>query len=94
MADTGWKDDWIERFVAQGRAQGRAEGLAEGRAQGRAEREIEDLVTAVLRLFSLRQMRPGKRHIDRVAACTDRDTLRHWFERAATVPLAEDVFTD
>ncbi len=86
MTAVEWKDDWIESFVDQGRV--------EGRAQGRAEREIEDLVTGVLRLLSLRNLHPGKKQIDRVRDCTDRDTLRQWFDRAATAANAKEVFSD
>ncbi len=82
MSAVEWKDDWIESFVDQ------------GRAEGRAEREIEDLVTGVLRLLSLRNLHPGKKQVDRVRDCTDRDTLRQWFDRAATAANAKEVFSD
>jgi hypothetical protein len=58
----------------------------EGRAEGRAE--------DVLHILKVRGMDIPEAVRERVTGCTDLEILRHWLERAVTVPTAEEIFED
>ncbi|MCX5332229.1 hypothetical protein [Streptomyces sp. NBC_00140] len=59
---------------------------AEGRAEGRAEDILLILTARGLDI-------PDTAH-ERIATCTDLDTLRTWLTRAVTADAAEDLFAE
>jgi hypothetical protein len=64
--------------------------VEEMRDQGKAEGKVED----VLKLLDLRRLAPSQEQRQRVASCTDEAQLNLWFDRAATVGTADEVFAD
>jgi hypothetical protein len=62
------------------------------RAEGGVRREAE----LILRALTIRGIEVIDAVSDRVTACTDRDTLDRWLDRAYdhSVVRAEDIFTD
>lgn len=89
-----YTDEFIERHVDVGRAQGKAEGRAQGRAEGKAEGAVEAKITNILRVLSIRDLRPTKKQLSRLAACTDPAALDRWFVRSVTAETAAEIFTD
>jgi predicted transposase YdaD len=51
---TTFKDDFIDRYKAEGRTEGKAEGRAEGEAKGRAEGEAKGKADMLLRILAAR----------------------------------------
>jgi hypothetical protein len=90
LGNTPAGDKWRELmgFVTYfpGRGTVRETAYLEGQAAGQAE--------AILRLLDRRmlQVRPETR--ERITACTDLDTLTHWFDRAITATSENDLFTE
>jgi hypothetical protein len=81
---TGFKDDFVERYKAEGRAEGVAQGKAEDVAQGKA--------SMVLRILAARGFDvPGKVR-EAVMSCTDLRQLDRWGEAAATAAALGDIF--
>ena len=69
-----------ETLHAEGHARGKAEGLAEGKAD------------SVLVLLRARGLHVPEEFQQRIATCTDAETLERWLVRAATVSDPADVF--
>jgi hypothetical protein len=76
MMATVFKDDFLERFFAEGEAKGLAEGQQ----------------SMLLRILSARgfEITPDLR--GRVLACADSDQLGAWAERAAVASSVDEVF--
>jgi hypothetical protein len=95
-----FKDDFIERYKAEGRAegvaQGKAAGVAQGKAagveQGKAEGVAQGKATLVLRILAARGFEITSHVRETVMACTDSGQLDRWGEAAATAASLEDVF--
>jgi hypothetical protein len=81
---TAFKDDFIERYKAEGRAEGVAQGKAEGAAQGKA--------SMVLRILAARGFDIPAKTRDAVMSCTDLGQLDRWGEAAATAAALSDIF--
>ena len=62
--------------------------LAKGRAEGRTEEKAAD----ILRILDLREVRLTGPERDRIATCTDLETLDRWFDAAVTATGPEDLF--
>ncbi len=96
MMTTEYKDDFLERFFAEGRAKGQAEGRAKGEAKGRVEGEakgrVEGQQSMLLRILSARGFEITPDLEARVLACADSDQLGTWAERAAMASSADEVF--
>ncbi|MER7490525.1 hypothetical protein ABTY20_32510 [Streptomyces sp. NPDC126497] len=58
--------------------------------EGKAESKAED----ILRVLNVRGLAIPDEVRERVAACTDLDSLTAWFDRALTITTAEDLFTE
>jgi len=87
-----FKDDFIERYKAEGRAEGVAEGRAEGVAEGKAEGVAQGKASMVLRILAARGFDVPDQLKDAVMACTDPAQLDRWGEAAATAVSLDDVF--
>ncbi|MEU5431457.1 hypothetical protein AB0H73_38450 [Streptomyces olivoreticuli] len=72
----------IERALQEGEAKGRAEGAAEERA------------LMVMRLLGSRDVAIPPEVRERIAGCSDLDTLGRWLDRAFTVATAEELFSE
>lgn len=92
MMTTEYKDDFLERFFAEGRAKGEAEGRAKGEAEGRAKGEAEGQQSMLLRILSARGFEITPDLQGRVLACADSDQLGAWAERAAVASSVDEVF--
>lgn len=77
---TVYKDDFIDRYKAEGKIEGKAEGKTEGAAQ------------MILRVLSARGMELPDEIRERVLACSDNRQLETWGDRAATAISLDDVF--
>ncbi|WP_308407534.1 hypothetical protein [Streptomyces olivochromogenes] len=66
------------------------ETLIEGEARGRVKGRAED----ILRILDRRGIEVPESARDRVAGCTDLETLGTWFDRALTVASAEELFAE
>ncbi|MDX2543851.1 hypothetical protein ACOT81_16925 [Streptomyces sp. WI04-05B] len=75
-------------FIEETHLKGLAEGLAEGQAEGRAKGRAED----ILRILDLRGVDVPEAARERVAGCTDLETLGTWFDRALTAADTEELF--
>jgi predicted transposase YdaD len=88
LMTTTFKDDFIDRYKAEGRAEGKAEGEAKGKAEGEAKGKAGML----LRILAARGFDiPGPIR-ERVLSCTDLGQLETWGEQAVTATSLEDVF--
>jgi hypothetical protein len=77
---TTFKDDFIDRYKAEGKAEGRAEGEAKGKAG------------MLLRILAARGFDiPGPVR-EQVLSCTDLDQLETWGEQAVSATSLEDIF--
>jgi hypothetical protein len=90
MTAIEWKDEWLESFVDKGRA----EGIAEGEAKGTAKGAVSAKVTDIMKVLSVRDLHPTKKHLSQLAACTDLAILDRWFDRSLTAASAAEVFKD
>jgi hypothetical protein len=88
LMSTVFKDEFIERYIAEGRAKGEAEGRAKGEAEGRAKGEAAMLLRMLAALGF--DVPDGIR--DRVLGCNDLDQLGAWADAAATARSLDDVF--
>ncbi|MGW7689221.1 hypothetical protein ACWGMA_10140 [Streptomyces asiaticus] len=66
------------------------ETFLKGKAAGRAEVRAK----IVLRVLKARGIPTSDETRDRIANCTDLDTLDRWFDRAITVATADELFTE
>jgi hypothetical protein len=80
MATTQFRNDFVDRLLAEGEAKGRAEGEAKGMAQ------------MVLRVLSARGLRIPAEIRRRVLSCADSRQLEIWVDRAVTAASIDDVF--
>jgi hypothetical protein len=71
----------------------RSELAEDIRDQGRAEGEARGEVKALLRVFAARGVDVVESVRDRIAACTDVETLERWITAAVTAERAEDLFS-
>jgi hypothetical protein len=55
---------------------------------------VEVKITDILKVLGARDLRPTKKQLGRVAACTDLATLNLWFDRSLTAATATEVFKD
>ncbi|MEW2401580.1 hypothetical protein [Streptomyces sp. NPDC046862] len=62
----------------------------EGRVQGETRRAAED----ILDVLEVRGMDVPETVRERIAACDDLETLRHWHRRAVIAPSADAIFTE
>jgi flagellar biosynthesis/type III secretory pathway protein FliH len=85
---TVYKDDFIDRYKAEGRTEGKAEGKAEGRIEGKAEGSAQ----MILRVLSARGMQLPADIRERILGCSDSRQLEMWGDRAATAVSLDDVF--
>jgi hypothetical protein len=86
-----WRDLMTKRlipYVSELRRQGIEEGLAEGRVEGRVEGRAED----ILRILGKRGIEVDEDSHDRIASCTDLDTLGTWLDRSLTAAQVGDLF--
>lgn len=77
---TVYKDDFIDRYKAEGRTEGKVEGKAEGAAR------------MILRVLSARGIELPAEVRERVLECSDNRQLETWGDRAATAVSLDDVF--
>jgi hypothetical protein len=92
MMTTEYKDDFLERFFAEGEAKGLAEGEAKGLAEGEAKGLAEGQQSMLLRILSARGFEITPDLEGRVLACADSDQLGAWAERAAVASSVDEVF--
>jgi flagellar biosynthesis/type III secretory pathway protein FliH len=89
---TKYKDDFIDRWLAEGEAKGKAEGEAKGKAEGEAKGKAEGEAHMILRVLSARGLQVPADIRERVLACADTSQLETWGDRAATAATIDDVF--
>jgi hypothetical protein len=93
LMTTAFKDDFVERYLAQGRAEALAElgddFIDRIEAKGRAEGEAGML----LRVLAARGFEVPAQVRERVLSCTDLSQLECWGDRAATAASLDDVFS-
>jgi hypothetical protein len=83
-----FKDEFIDRYFAEGRAKGEAEGRAKGEAEGRAKGEAAMLI----RFLAARGFDLPDSIRERVMACGNLDQLGAWADAAATAISLDEVF--
>jgi hypothetical protein len=76
LMTTVYKDEFVDRYKAEGRSEGRAEGMAE----------------MVLRILVARGFEVSAGVRQRVMACTDQGQLEAWADRAVTASSVTEVF--
>jgi hypothetical protein len=90
---TVFKDDFVERYKAEGRAEALAElgddFVERYKAEGRAEGEAGML----LRVLAARGFDVPGQVRERVLSCTDLRQLESWGDRAVTAATLDDVFS-
>jgi hypothetical protein len=90
---TVFKDDFVERYKAEGRAEALAElgddFVERYKAEGRAEGEAGML----LRVLAARGFDVPGQVRERVLSCTDLQQLESWGDRAVTAASLDDVFS-
>ena len=62
--------------------------------QGVAKGAVDTKMMDILKVLGARDLHPAKKHLARVAACTDLATLNLWFDRSLTAATAAKVFAD
>jgi hypothetical protein len=78
MDTVDWKHEFTERFYNEGEAKG----------------AIAAKIADIMKVLGVRDLRPTKKQLARMAACTDLPTLDRWFERSLTAATAAEVFAD
>jgi predicted transposase YdaD len=84
MTTARFRNDFVDRILAEGEAKGLAEGEAKGKAEGEAR--------MILRVLAARGLDVSGDVRERVMACSDLRQLEIWGDRAATAANIEDVF--
>jgi predicted transposase YdaD len=84
MTATPFRNDFVDRILAEGEAKGLAEGEAKGKAEGEAR--------MILRVLSARGLAIPAEVRERVMTCSDLRQLEIWGDRAALAASIEDVF--
>ena len=91
-----FKDEFIDRYFAEGRAKGEAEGRAKGEAEGRAKGEAEGRAKGeaamLIRFLAARGFDLPDSIRERVMACGNLDQLGAWADAAATAISLDEVF--
>jgi hypothetical protein len=80
LMTTKFRDDFVDRYLAEGEAKGRAEGEAKGEAR------------IVLRILAVRGLQVPDNVREQVLACTDTSQLEAWADKAVTADSVDDVF--
>ncbi len=80
LMSTVFKDEFVERYIAEGRAKGEAEGRAKGQA------------AMLLWILAARDFDLPDGIRERVLACADLDQLGAWADAAATARSLDEVF--
>jgi hypothetical protein len=101
LMTTVFKDDFVERYKAEGRAEGEAKGRAEALAEFRddfverykAEGRAEGEAGMLLRVLAARGFDVPGEVRERVLSCTDLGQLESWGDRAVTAASLDDVFS-
>ena len=78
METVDWKHAFIEGYVDQGRTDG----------------AVGTKIADIMKVLGVRDLRPTKKQLARLAACTDLPTLDRWFGRSLTAATATEVFAD
>jgi hypothetical protein len=92
MTTARFRNDFVDRILAEGEAKGLAEGEAKGKAEGEAKGKAEGEARMILRVLSARGLDVSGDVRERVMACSDLRQLEIWGDRAATAANIEDVF--
>jgi hypothetical protein len=79
-----YKDEFVDRLLAEGAAMGRAEARAKAMAEGEAY--------VLLRVLAARGLKVPADVREQVLSCTDISQLDIWADRAATAASIEEVF--
>jgi hypothetical protein len=91
-----FKDEFIDRYFAEGRAKGEAEGRAKGEAEGRAKGEAEGRAKGeaamLIRFLAARGFDLPDSIRERVMARGNLDQLGAWADAAATAISLDEVF--
>ncbi|MFB4319736.1 hypothetical protein [Actinomadura sp. 21ATH] len=74
------KSEFALHYAAIGRAEGEAEGEARGKAR------------AIVKILSARGLEPSEADRTRIQACTDKDQLDRWLDRAVTAETVDEIF--
>jgi hypothetical protein len=85
----------LREYVRRERADAEQSALARAAAErAAAERAaaLRSVGRALVRVLEKRGLAPTESHRARIEACTDREVLEAWFERAFDVVKADDVF--
>jgi hypothetical protein len=97
MAKTAFRNDFVDRLLAEGRseglAEGKAEGLAEGKAAGKTVGLAEGMARMVVRILAARGVSVPVEARQRILACTDAAQLEVWGDRAAVASSVEELFS-
>jgi flagellar biosynthesis/type III secretory pathway protein FliH len=109
LMTTRYKDDFVDRLLAEGEAKGKAEGEAKGKAEGEAKGKAEGEAKGkaegeakgkaegealiVLRILTARGLEVPTEIRQRVLSCADTSQLETWADRAATATTLDDVFS-
>jgi hypothetical protein len=84
MAETAFRNDFVDRLLAEGRSEGLAEGKTAGFAEGMARMVVRILVARGVSL-------PAEAR-QQFLACTDAAQLEVWGDRAAVASSVEELF--
>jgi hypothetical protein len=93
LMTTRYKDDFVDRLLAEGEAKGKAEGEAKGKAEGEAKGKAEGEALIVLRILAARGLEVPTDIRQRVLSCADTSQLETWADRAVTAATLDDVFS-
>jgi len=77
---TKFRDEWVDRFIAECKAEAKRRAEAEGRARG------------ILIVLAARGVDVPPKVREQVQSCTDIDQLNIWIDRAATATSLDEVF--
>jgi hypothetical protein len=99
ITDFAWESEIGKRAWAEGLAEGKAEGLAEGlavgeavgEARGQAVGQAEAKADVVLRILGRNEIMVPADARERIASCTDLDTLDLWIDRALNATSIKEV---
>ena len=70
------------------------DSIAAEEAARTEDTRVSRRMTDILLLLAANDLHPTKKHLARVAECTDLATLDRWYDRAVTASHAREVFTD
>jgi hypothetical protein len=84
MTTTKFRNEFVDRLLAEGKAEGIAEGEVRGEVRGEAR--------MILRVLAARGVEVPGDIRERLLSCTDAGQLEAWGDRAATAATIDDVF--